>query len=117
MSAYSLEYLENEFKKIYILRNNCFDNQEKTQELVDNINNFSIIAESFMETLEFQKYFNTLKRIMNMNLTDLHKGLIIRFIEITMMKIKKICILTNNIKPVAFTTKSPLVYRRNEQKI
>ncbi len=121
MSAYSLNYLEDEFNKIYILRNNYFDNEEKMKEFINNLDEFSIIANSFMEKLDFQKSFNDIKTLMKMTLSDSTKKLISQQIEITMIKIKKLSQPNNNniqsrlYSP--FNTKSPIIYRRNDQKI
>ena len=121
MTAYSLNYLEEAFNKIYLLRNNYFDDQEKTKEFINNIDDFSIVANSFMESLEFQKSFNDIKTLLKIPLSDSNKKLISQLIEITMIKIKKLSLSNNNniqsrlYSP--FNTKSPIIYRRNDQKI
>ncbi len=119
MSAYSLNYLEDAFNKIYLLRNTYFDNEEKTKEFINNIEEFSIVANGFIESLDFQKSFNDIKQLMTIPLSDKTNKLITQLIEITMIKIKKMSFPDNNIEipSSAFTTKSPLVFRRKLQTI
>lgn len=119
MTVYSYNYLEDAFDKIYLLRNNYYDNEETMKEFINNIDEFSIVANGFIESLEFQKSFNDIKKLMEIPLSDKTNKLITQLIEITMIKIKKLSFTNNNIDRSlssysAFTTKSPLVYRRDK---
>ncbi len=115
MTAYSFNYLEDAFDKIYLLRNNYNEDVGKMKEFIKNIDEFSIVANSFIESLDFQKSFNDIKILMKTPLSDKTTKLITQLIEITMIKIKKLTRPESNINlqlHSAFTSKSPLVFRR-----
>jgi hypothetical protein len=119
MTAYSIEYLEESFDKIYLLRNNYYDNEKTMKEFINNIDEFSVVANGFLESLDFQKSFNEIKNLIKLPLSESTNKLITQLISLTMIKIKKMLFPDSNLmlpSYSAFTTKSPIVYRRNEQK-
>ncbi len=116
MTAYSFNYLEDAFDKIYLIRNNYFENETKMKEFMSYIDDFSIVANGFIETLDFQKSFNDIKKLIELPLSDKTNKLITQLIEVTMIKIKKLSLLEIPSTHSAFTTKSPLVFRRIKNK-